>query len=168
MEPPVTYREWTENDFEAVRHVLLETWLDTYGTFIPHADIIGYFAATYSTEKLAALLASPTSKGIVAVDGERVVGFERLQYEEEENRLYVSSVYVLPDFQGRAIGGRLLSLADEEAHRLHLDRIWLGVMTQNVASVEWYRKLGFIFIQEEPFTMGSTVVQHLIGYKLLI
>ncbi len=164
----MTYREWTENDFEPVRHVLLHTWLNAYGSFIPEADINGYFAATYSAEKLAALHRSPTSKGYVASDDDSVVGFERLQYDEKENRLYVASIYVLPGNQGKGIGRHLLLMAEDEARRLHLDRIWLGVMTQNIPSVEWYTKIGFTFIQEEPFTMGATVVQHLIGYKLIV
>jgi diamine N-acetyltransferase len=164
----VTYREWTENDFEPVRHVLLDTWLDAYGSFIPEEDISGYFASTYSIDKLSALYRSPTSKGYIAEDNTAVVGFERLQYDEKQNRLYVSSVYVLPGNQGKGIGRHLLLLAEEEARRLRLDRIWLGVMTQNIPSVEWYKKIGFTFIQEEPFTMGATVVQHLIGYKLVV
>jgi len=163
----VTYREWTETDFAAVQHVLLSTWLDAYASFIPEADIRGYFASTYSAEKLAALLLSPTSKGYVADENGDVVGFERLQYDEKENRLYVSSIYVLPGHQGKGIGRHLLGIAEDEARRLHLDRIWLGVMTQNTPSVEWYKKIGFAFPLEEPFTMGSTVVRHLIGYKLL-
>jgi diamine N-acetyltransferase len=166
-DPSVTYREWTENDFDSVRHVLLETWLDAYGSFIPDTDIRGYFTATYSIEKLTTLLHSPASKGLVAAEKDVVVGFERLQHDEQEHRLYVSSVYVLPGNQGKGIGRHLLRLAEDEARRLGLDRIWLGVMSQNTPSVEWYTKIGFTFIQEEPFTMGTTVVQHLIGFKLI-
>jgi ribosomal protein S18 acetylase RimI-like enzyme len=46
-----------------------------------------------------------------------------------------------------------------------LHEIWLGVMVQNVDALAWYRKLGFIFEREEPFTMGKTTVPHLIGFK---
>lgn len=164
----MTYREWSETDFEPVRHVLLETWLNAYSSFIPEEDIRDYFARTYSIEKLTALFLSPTSKGYVAVENNEVVGFERLQYDEKDSRLYVSSIYVLPGNQGKGIGKHLLLLAEEQAQSLHLDRIWLGVMTQNVSSVEWYKKIGFTFIQEEPFTMSGTVVQHLIGFKLIV
>jgi len=163
----VTYREWTEADFASVQHVLLSTWLNAYASFIPEEDIRGYFARTYSVEKLTALLLSPTSKGYVADENGDVVGFERLQFDEKANRLYVSSVYVLPGHQGKGVGRHLLGLAEDEARRLHLDRIWLGVMTQNTPSVEWYTKIGFTFPSEEPFTMGSTVVPHLIGFKLV-
>jgi diamine N-acetyltransferase len=164
----MTYREWTPDDFEAVRHVLLETWLATYASFIPEDDIRSYFEKTYSTAQLAELCASPSCKGYVAADNDTVVGFERLQFDEKDNRLYVSSVYVLPQSQGKGIGQRLLMLAEDMARTLGLDRIWLGVMVQNTATVNWYKKIGFTFVQEEPFIMGSTSVQHLIGYKMVI
>lgn len=162
------YREWTEDDLEPVRRVLLDTWLATYRAFIPEDDIRSYFAATYSVEQLRALCASPACKGYVAVDEDEVAGFERLQFDAEANRLYVASIYVLPSHQGKGIGRHLLMLAEDMARTLELDRVWLGVMVQNTASVDWYKRIGFTFVQEEPFTMGGTVVQHLIGYKFVM
>jgi ribosomal protein S18 acetylase RimI-like enzyme len=164
----LVYREWTHDDIEPVRRVLLDTWLATYSSFIPEEDIRSYFAATYSAQQLELLCALPSCKGYVALEDDEVVGFERLQFSAEENRLYVASVYVLPRSQGKGLGRHLLMLAEDLARTLELDRIWLGVMVQNTASVEWYKKIGFTFDQEEPFTMGGTVVQHLIGYKLVI
>ncbi len=164
----MTYREWTPEDFEGVRRVLLETWLATYRSFIPEEDITSYFENTYSVEKLAELCSSPSCKGYVAAEADRIVGFERLQFNDEENRLYIASVYVLPGNQGKGIGTHLLMLAEDMARTLELDRVWLGVMVQNTAACDWYKKIGFTFVQEEPFTMGRTVVQHLIGYKIVI
>ncbi|MGE5314979.1 MAG: GNAT family N-acetyltransferase [Acidobacteriota bacterium] len=162
------YREWTTDDFEPVRRVLLETWLDAYRSFIPEEDIRSYFEATYSPDQLGALCATPSCKGYVALDGDEIVGFERLHFDAEENKLYVASIYVLPQSQGKGVGRHLLMLAEDMARMLELDRIWLGVMTQNTRSVEWYKKIGFTFEHEEPFTMGRTVVPHLIGYKHVI
>lgn len=168
MHTPIIYREWTPEDFEPVRRVLLETWLATYSSFIPEDDIHSYFAQTYSVDRLAELCKSPSCKGYVAVVNDEVVAFERLQFNDEENRLYISCVYVLPKSQGSGIGHHLLRLAEDMARILELDRVWLGVMVENKSSVEWYKKFGFTFVQEEPFLMGKTNVQHLIGYKTVI
>jgi hypothetical protein len=40
-------------------------------------------------------------------------------------------------------------------------------MVKNRRALDFYRKVGFLFIKEEPFTMGKTTVSHLIGYKKL-
>jgi hypothetical protein len=79
----------------------------------------------------------------------------------------VSSLYLLPDFQGKEIGRRLLEAAEGYAAEKGLDDIWIGVMVRNKQALLFYRRFGFLFVKEEPFTMGQTTVSHLIGYKKL-
>jgi hypothetical protein len=38
-------------------------------------------------------------------------------------------------------------------------------MSENIASVNWYKSLGFVLVEEEPFKMIKTTVNHLIGWK---
>jgi len=80
-------------------------------------------------------------------------------------KFFVSSLYVLPVYQGFGIGKKLLNTAYASAASKNYNKVWLGVMKQNVKSLEWYKNLGFIFAEEEPFKMGETEVLHLIGYK---
>ena len=89
-------------------------------------------------------------------------------FEDSINKkLYISSLYVLPEFQGFGVGKKLLNEAYRIAAAKGFSKIWLGVMKQNVKSLDWYKSLGFVFVEEEPFQMGSTEVMHLIGYKIL-
>jgi hypothetical protein len=60
---------------------------------------------------------------------------------------------------------RLLESAEEYAAEKGLDELWIGVMVKNRQALLLYRKVGFQFVREEPFTMGKTTVNHLIGYK---
>ena len=89
----------------------------------------------------------------------------KANYFPSEGRLYVQSLYILPRFQGRGVGRALLARAEKRALEYGLDRIWLGVMTQNTDALEWYTRHGFEFVEKAPFTMGETVVEHVIGYK---
>jgi ribosomal protein S18 acetylase RimI-like enzyme len=89
-------------------------------------------------------------------------------FEDHINKkFYVSSLYVLPEFQGFGLGKKLLNESYRIAKEKQYCKVWLGVMKQNVKSLEWYQNLGFIFNEEEPFQMGSTQVMHLIGYKTI-
>jgi ribosomal protein S18 acetylase RimI-like enzyme len=94
-------------------------------------------------------------------------GYAKSNLSVSENKLYVQSMYVLPEFQGRGIGHLLLRSAERRAREFDLDRIWLGVMVQNTNALEWYKKNGFEFVEESPFMIGDTTVQHLIGYRTL-
>ncbi|MEK6757061.1 MAG: GNAT family N-acetyltransferase [Bacteroidota bacterium] len=160
-------RRWTLKDLPVVQDVLWKTWLESYKPFIPEADLKSYFSEHYDLDALTTLFQNPMAHGFVAeVDG-RVVGFMRTAHEPEENRYYVSSIYVLPDFQNRGLGRDLMKRAAEEAKSFKLDRVWIGVMVQNRQAVEWYEKMGYKVVRTEPFTMGASTVDHYIGYVLL-
>jgi ribosomal protein S18 acetylase RimI-like enzyme len=160
----VTIRRWTREDLPAIQEVYLETWLDAYSAFIPESDLRAYFDEHYDLASLESLFEKPGSDGCVAEVNGRVVGFVRTIYAQNEQRFYVSSLYILPGCQGAGLGRRLMKEAEQIGEKYSADEIWLGVMTQNVKTVDWYRKLGFKFVREEPFTMGKTSVSHLIGF----
>ncbi|HAL55302.1 MAG TPA: hypothetical protein DCP63_02195 [Bacteroidetes bacterium] len=157
-------RRWTLNDLSVIQNVLWNTWVKSYSSFIPEEDLKSYFTDHYDLKALTDLFNNPLVNGFVAeVDGE-VVGFMRTTRDWEENRYYVSSVYVLPQFQGRRLGLELMKRAAEDAQFYKLDRVWLGVMVQNTQALTWYQRLGFKTARTEPFTMGASIVDHYIGY----
>ncbi|MDA8124415.1 MAG: GNAT family N-acetyltransferase [Deltaproteobacteria bacterium] len=161
----ILIRPWRREDVPAVRRILWESWLATYRAFIPEADLRAYFTATYQPESLLRLYELSFVRGLIGeADGE-AAGFARTQYQKNENRLYLASLYLLPAFQGRGIGDRLLKAAEAQALALGLDELWVGVMVKNEAAGRWYERRGFRFIREEPFRMGGTTVSHRIGYK---
>jgi len=156
---------WTLDDLPAFRDILRETWHDAYGGFIAAVDLDGYLDDHYSIEMLGGLFRSPRVRGYIArVDGEPA-GLMRTEHDEEKKRLHVSSLYVRPRYQGVGIGGQLLELAEREARERGADSLWLGVMVKNTRALEWYRRVGFSFIEEAPFVMGSSSADHLIGFR---
>jgi len=162
----ITLRNWTKEDFQTVRNILLVTWKDAYH-FIPEKDIITHLENYYSETKLLELFNDHYAKGILAEIENKPVGWMKLFDDQLAEKFFISSLYVLPEFQGYGIGRKLLLKAEETASKLKHDKVWLGVMKDNVKTLEWYRKIGFQFVEEEPFKMGETEVLHLIGYKAL-
>jgi ribosomal protein S18 acetylase RimI-like enzyme len=61
-----------------------------------------------------------------------------------------------------------MKTAEDRAVALGMSEVWLGVMIQNTPALEWYKRTGFHFVEEAPFTMGNTTVVHLIGYRTII
>jgi len=162
----LTLRNWTKEDFQTVRNILLVTWKDAYH-FIPEKDIITHLDNFYSETKLLELFNDHKTNGILAEIENKPVGWMKLFDDQLAEKFFISSLYVLPEFQGYGIGRKLLLKAEETASKLKHDKVWLGVMKDNVKTLEWYRKIGFQFVEEEPFKMGETEVLHLIGYKTL-
>lgn len=158
-------REWTYDDLPAVRHITWETWVATYSPFIPLEDLKGYFDAHYNIEALKNLMDPAKFHGLIAIVDGVTAGYAKVAYNSEEKKCYISSLYVLPGFQGKGIGGNLLAVGEKFALSFGVREVWLGVMVQNTSALAWYKKIGFQFVKEEPFTMGKTTVNHLIGYR---
>ncbi|MDP1991763.1 MAG: GNAT family N-acetyltransferase [Syntrophales bacterium] len=164
----VLIRPWRKEDFPVVRRILWESWIAAYSSFIPEEDLRAYLEATYRIASLSLLYDSTFIHGLIGeADGE-AVGFARTQFHKNENRLYLASLYLLPAYQGKGIGGRLLRAAEEKAGAYGLTELWVGVMVRNEAAGRWYERKGFRFVKEEPFRMGGTTVLHKIGYKTIV
>ncbi len=163
----IVIRSWQKVDLASVRRITWHSWISTYASFIPENDLKFYFDIHYTEEALLSMFDDPFTQGFVAETDHQIAGYARLFFNRDENRLYVPSLYFLPDFQGQGMGRQLLEAAEEYAAEKELDELWIGVMVKNNQALVFYRKVGFQFVREEPFTMGKTTVSHLIGYKKL-
>jgi ribosomal protein S18 acetylase RimI-like enzyme len=161
---PISVRRWTEADLPVIQHLLLETWLDAYSSFIPRSDLVGYLEAQYSPPKLRALFSDPDVTGFVAETGGEVAAYAKTFHARAEQRFYLHQLYVRPPKQGTGLGHLLMAQAEERARELGFDRIWLGVMVKNQQAVAWYKKMGYAVTETAPFIMGTTTVDHYIGY----
>jgi len=158
-------RRWQKSDFGSIRRITWQSWVSTYSSFIPERDLTSYFDIHYTEASLLSIFDDPFTQVFIAEVDDQIAGFARLFFNRDENRLYISSLYLLPEFEGKGIGMRLLEWGEEYAIEKGLDELWIGVMVKNRQALLFYRKMGFQFVREEPFTMGKTTVSHLIGYK---
>jgi len=160
----ISYRRWEMKDVESIRKLLHDTWLDTYGTFIPREDILDYLSGHYSGDIVRSFFDDQDVVGFVAeVDG-TIAGYEKTSYHQEEKRLYVQQLYILPRYQGLGLGKQLMAFAADHAKTYDLDCVWLGVMVDNTAALLWYQNMGYQIIEKTPFTLGKTKVEHYIGF----
>ena len=163
----IVIRRWQKSDLGSIRRLTWQSWIATYSSFIPENDLRSYFDTHYTDASLLSMFDDPSGQGFVAETDDHIVGYLRLFFNRDESRVYIPSLHVLQDFQGQSIGKRLLESAEEYAAGKRMDRVWIGVMVKNRRALVYYRRVGFVFIREEPFTMGNTTVRHLIGYKKL-
>jgi len=163
----IVIRPWRKSDLASIRRITWQSWISAYASFIPESDLKSYFDIHYSEGAFLSMFDDPFTRVFIAETDDQIAGYARLFFNQDENRLYVPSLYFLPDFQGQGMGRRLLEAAEEYAAEKGLDELWIGVMVENKQALVFYRKVGFQFVREEPFAMGKTTVSHLIGYKKL-
>ena len=157
-------REYKSEDYRQVINLLKASWADAYH-FIPENDREEYLNSYYTRERFEIFVANPNITNLVAEENGKIAGWMRLEFVPVKNEFHLSSIYVSPDFTGQGTGTKMINEAFKIARQKGHKKIWLGVMKQNLPALRWYKKLGFEFIKEEPFRMGSAEVLHLIGYK---
>jgi phosphinothricin acetyltransferase len=83
---------------------------------------------------------------LVAVEGDRIVGFSSLSPFRKWGAYKYSvedSVYVAADRRGGGVGGKLLAPLIEAAERRQLHTILAGIDASNAASTRLHARLGF-------------------------
>ncbi len=163
----IVIRPWQKGDLASIRRITYQSWISTYSSFIPESDLRSYFDIYYTEASLLTMFDDPLMQGLIAETDDHIAGYIRLFFNQDENRLYVPSLHIIQGFQDQGMGRRLLEAAEGYAAEKGVDELWIGVMVKNRQAFVFYRKVGFQFVREEPFTMGKTTVRHLIGYKKL-
>lgn len=67
----------------------------------------------------------------------------------------IQKLYILPKFHGKEIADKLMTSAINEITKPGIEKIWLGVYSNNIKAKKFYSKFGFKVVGETYFTMGS-------------
>ncbi len=160
-------RPWRRTDLPSIQKVAWDTWADAYGAFVPEADRKEFHDSYYALQKLRHLYDSKVVEGCVALVDQSIVGYSKTYWNQQDLQFFITSLYVLPAFQKLNLGKRMMEYGINTAKNYNIDRVWLGVMVDNLPAIEWYIRQGFIFEESKPFTIGKTTIEHLYGYKLI-
>lgn len=127
-------------DLDGIVRVFLACWRESYRGVLPVPAI-----EAMSDERARALwqrvLGSETGEVVVASQDE-ILGVTR--FAASGNRGDVHSLYVSPDAQGLGVGSRLLRIATERLATQGVTDAALWVFANNVASLEFYRRQGWL------------------------
>lgn len=128
-----------DSDFEAVKQIYYQTWLDTYRGQVPDELLASLTPETWHPEKRwqgtqLARLADGTIVGVCSYGAARLSAFAG------DGEVY--SVYVLPQFQHSGIGGQLMSAA-LKALRQDYHQVYLDVLVSNDSARKFYEQIGF-------------------------
>ena len=147
MEKKIEVQKPTVEDVRGIQEVFYKTWLATYPNQeagITIEDIQEKFKDTFSEEVLAKRTEKISNPPVghsffVAKEGQSVVGVCNVINDETRNKL--STLYVLPEYQGKGVGSSLWKQA-QGAFDPQRD-ITVEVATYNANAIEFYKKLGF-------------------------
>ena len=124
-------------------------------------DMRLYIAEAFSLEQTRRELADENIIFLIAEVEENMVGYAKLQENSiedcvsDENAVELSRLYVLKDFHGRGVAGKLMDECFDIARRKNYQTMWLGVWEHNFRAQKFYEKLGFVKVGSHVFQLGS-------------
>jgi ribosomal protein S18 acetylase RimI-like enzyme len=130
-------------DLELVRQVLVETWHDTYDPLLGRDRVTEITARWHSVPALAAQYGAGDTAFLVAEAEGRIVGHAFVDFRRPPVARLMR-LYVLPAWQRRGIGARLLAVGLES--RPGIERVALDVEVYNAKAVNFYRGQGFVVV----------------------
>ncbi len=95
------------------------------------------------------LISEDQSSLVVALDQDNIVASGYIQiraskpYHQHELYGYLGFMFVLPDYRGRGINGRIIDFLTDWARERNLVELRLEVYGQNLPAVKAYERVGF-------------------------
>ena len=151
-----------KNDAEFIALLGRVTFTETFGHFFKDKqDLLNYFNATFSVDKIENSIAKPNNVYWIAFVDRLAVGYAKLKLNSNsefialEDVCQLQKIYVLKDFLSMKIGFNLQNLILEKAKEKGNSCIWLSVLKSNERAINFYRKNGFQHIGNHNFTIGK-------------
>ena len=131
-------RAFRKEDADEVAQVIARTLRESNSKDYPE-DYIEYIVASHSADEL--LKASEQRHIYVVCDGERIVGTGGITgYWGSRTESILLTIFVLPQYQGKGVGRKIIQTLEQDEYALRADRIEIPA---SITAVEFYRKLGY-------------------------
>jgi diamine N-acetyltransferase len=148
----------TEADFAAVAQLADTIWRAHYSSMISMAQIDYMLDGRYAPERLRGYLDSQERwLWLLRVDGVPA-GYCSCSLGEEKDAMKLEQLYLLAEYKGQGLGGRMLRHAEAKTVAVGRTRLYLTVNKGNTDSIAIYRKSGFVVREEAVFDIGNGYV----------
>lgn len=151
----------TKKDVYGFMDVQATTWAETYQNpkrGLTKEMILSHFEKRNTEEKILKRFESlkdPTNKHWIAIDNEKVIAWFGC-FKDFEKQSGSGAIYVLPEYQGKGIGRKMLKKGFKWLSDMKY--IEIGVLEYNEVAIEWYMRLGFEFTGEkEDLAIGDFI-----------
>ena len=91
---------------------------------------------------------------LVSLDNEPVA-YAGIIPESEKKRLMLSKIYVKQSMRGNGVGKAMLEFIEQKSTHKGLESIWLTVNRFNHEPISWYKRNGFVTVDEVKKDIGN-------------
>lgn len=133
-----------------------------FGHLYHPEDLAAFLGESHGEAKVTREIADPQMQVMLAVEGERLLGFCKLalacgwpEHARGSRAIELKQLYTDPAATGQGIGARLMDWALGEARRSGADEIQLSVWSGNLGAQKFYERYGFEKVADIHFMVGQ-------------
>jgi diamine N-acetyltransferase len=158
----IEYRAPRIDEAEALAELSRETFREAFAHLYSAEDLALFEAAVYAPEVIAAELASPNRRYLVAYDGERMIGYCKIGFDKSldydwggRKIIELKQLYIFASHHGGGVAQHLTDWAIAEARGVAADSLLLSVYSDNPRGQRFYQKNGFAHVADTYFMVGN-------------
>jgi len=153
MEETLVIRKADVDDVNAIGFLAHQIWPVAYEEILSVEQLHYMLGMLYSPRSLQQQMLKDGQRFFIAEIDLHEIGFASFS-KINEGKYKLHKLYVLPKYQGKAIGKALLDVVLEEIKKEGAQQLFLNVNRHNKA-IQFYERLGFVIKNEEDIDIGN-------------
>lgn len=149
-------------DAAALAELGARSFVAKFGDLYRPEDLASFLAEAHSEAAVARELADPGYRIVLAVEGDDLLGFCKMDmscgwpdHARGSRVVQLKQLYTQPGATGRGIGAALTEWALAEARAFGADEMQLSVYSDNEGAQRFYHRYGFTKVADIFFMVGA-------------
>jgi diamine N-acetyltransferase len=158
----IEYRAPRPDEVEALATLSRDTFLEAFAHLYSAEDLALFEAAVYAPEVIAAEMASPNRRYLIAYDGGQMAGYCKIGFDKtldygwgDQKIVELKQLYVFASHHGGGVAQHLTDWAAAEARAVGANALLLSVYSDNPRGQRFYQKNGFAHVADTYFMVGN-------------
>jgi ribosomal protein S18 acetylase RimI-like enzyme len=144
-------RPLVESDFDAVISIVNQNWKDVYTGYV-NQELLDDTGCYERGQRLKQDFINHRLSEYVWEESGQVLGLLSMGATadaDKANDFEIWRIYISAEAQGRGIGGRLLTFAEQTAREKEFEEIIIWAFSRNERAIKFYQKYGYQIDKEE-------------------
>lgn len=156
------YRPPQAHEVAALANLSRETFREAFAHLYSAEDLALFETQVYAPDVIAAEMANPDRRYLVAFDDGRMIGYCKIGFDKsldydwgDRTIVELKQLYILASHHGGGVAQHLTDWAIAEARAVGADALLLSVYSDNPRGQAFYRKYGFEHVGDTHFMVGN-------------
>ena len=154
----VTFRTVVDSDIPVIQDLSSRIWREHYPGIITHGQIDYMLGKMYDAGVIHDEVLNKGYQYIVVMMGMEAVGYLAYRFEDIDQAVKISKLYLLPSLHGTGIGSMMLGYVKDDALRMGARKLFLFVNRNNAKAIRAYERFGFEKAEAIVTDIGSGFV----------